>query len=265
LDYIHGTQPDEQARLSRLNDLLNPKCLDEMDLAVGSKILDVGSGLGQFTRLMARRCAGSALGIERSREQLDYAKQLSKPDDRVEFREGDAYTLPLSPDERGTFDIAHARFILEHVEEPLRVVHQMVQAVKPRGRIVLMDDDHDLLRLYPEVPEFDALWNAYVETYRDLGNDPFIGRKLPDLIHRAGALPLRTTLIFFGGCKGQPEFEVLSDNMVGLIEGAAQSMLQFGRVSESQQEEGLAAFHRWRGLQSANMVFGLPWAEGIKL
>ena len=52
--YVHGTSAEEQDRLSLLNDLLNERCLNEMHLSPGLRVLDVGSGLAQFTRMMAR-------------------------------------------------------------------------------------------------------------------------------------------------------------------------------------------------------------------
>lgn len=33
----------------------------------------------------------------------------------------------------------------------------MVRAVKRGGRVVLADDDHDVLRIHPDVPEFKEL------------------------------------------------------------------------------------------------------------
>ena len=53
--YIHGTDDDEQRRLSLMNDvLLNSAMLREMNLRGDERILDLGSGLGQFTRMMER-------------------------------------------------------------------------------------------------------------------------------------------------------------------------------------------------------------------
>jgi cyclopropane fatty-acyl-phospholipid synthase-like methyltransferase len=49
-EYIHGTHPDEQARLSLLNDLLNRGSLRELQLQGGERVLDVGCGLGQLAR-----------------------------------------------------------------------------------------------------------------------------------------------------------------------------------------------------------------------
>ncbi|TPW14796.1 MAG: type 11 methyltransferase, partial [bacterium] len=168
--YIHGTDAEEQDRLTGLNRLINARCLAALHLSPGESILDVGSGLGQMSRVMARAVAGAAgssgtdsgagptprlLGIEGSREQLDEARRQAEADGEtglVEFRHGDALSLPLTGKEWGSFDLAHARFLLEHVTDPLAVVHSMVRAVRPGGRLLLLDDDHDLLRLWPEVP-----------------------------------------------------------------------------------------------------------------
>jgi 2-polyprenyl-3-methyl-5-hydroxy-6-metoxy-1,4-benzoquinol methylase len=47
----------------------------------------------------------------------------------------------------GHFDVAHARFLLEHVPDPLVIVRTMVRAVRPGGRVILADDDYEGLRL----------------------------------------------------------------------------------------------------------------------
>src|SRR5437588_10449748 len=77
--YIHGTDDDEQRRLSLMNDvLLNSAMLREMNLRGNERILDLGSGLGQFTRMMARAVPnGSVIGIEYSEEQLAAARRLA--------------------------------------------------------------------------------------------------------------------------------------------------------------------------------------------
>ena len=131
--YIHGSKPKEQRRLSGLNELLNQACLRELALTEGEAVLDVGSGLGQFTRDMARAVApdGRAIGVEQDEQQLAEARrqaQVVGEVDLVEWRHGDALELPLEKSEWGRFDVAHARFVLEHVREPEQVVRQMVRA-----------------------------------------------------------------------------------------------------------------------------------------
>src|SRR5216110_225911 len=130
MTYIHGTSPEEQRRLSLMNDvLLNPLSLRELALRGDERIIDFGSGLGQFTCAMARAVLrGGVVGIERSDEQR--AKAVREAN--VVYRAGDVLNLDLG-NEWGTFDVAHARFVLEHVPDSLRVVQAMVRAVKPGG------------------------------------------------------------------------------------------------------------------------------------
>src|SRR4051812_10884037 len=93
--YLHGTHPDEQRRLSRLNEILNAASLRELDLRGGERILDVGCGLAQLTREMARVAgpAGRVLGVERDAEQLAEAlRQAAEAGEGnlVDLRAGDA-------------------------------------------------------------------------------------------------------------------------------------------------------------------------------
>ena len=269
-DYLHGTHPEEQNRLSRLNALLNANSLRAMALAGEEKILDVGSGLGQFSRMLARTAGtrgGRVIGVETDPDQLAEARRQAREDGEeglVEFRQGDAVDLPLAEDEWGTFDIAHARFVLEHVTNPLAVVRSMLRAVRPGGRIVLEDDDHEILRLVPEPPDVLDLWRAYYLTYERQGKDPFVGRNLISLLHRAGARPQGNTCLFFGGTFGSANFDAMIDNFISIIHGARQAMVALGCAGEKQIEDGLAAFDKWRHEPAAAMWYTTAWAAGIR-
>lgn len=268
--YLHGTDPDEQARLARLNDLLNDRALDEMGLRLGDRVLDVGSGLGQLTRAMARRVelGGRVLGIERSPEQLAEARRLATAAgeaEAAEFRSGDALRLPLRDDEWGTFDVAHTRFVLEHVTDPVEVVRQMVRAVRPDGRVILQDDGHDTFRLSPEPPGFGHLWRCYLRTYDRVGNDPFIGHRLVSLLHQAGAAPARNTWLFFGSCSGHPDLGAYVDNLVRILDGVRQPLLDLGELDAADLDDALAALRRWGERPDVGMWYAVSWAEGRRL
>jgi ubiquinone/menaquinone biosynthesis C-methylase UbiE len=267
--YIHGSDPDEQRRLSRLNDLLNLATLRELALEGGETILDVGSGLGQLTRAMARSTGpeGRVLGIERDTDQLVEARRqacLDREDTLVEFREGDALALPLGDAEWGTFDVVHTRFLLEHVSDPLAVVSAMVRAVRPGGRIVLADDDHDVLRLWPDLPDLMTVWQAYIRSYDRLGNDPFIGRRLVGLLNAAGAVPVRNHWVFFGGCTGMPGFPVIVENLQKILVGARALILATGHLQEEMFDHAIASIGTWSVRPDAALWFAMCWAEGTR-
>jgi SAM-dependent methyltransferase len=266
--YIHGTAPDEQARLSLLNDLLNVGSVRELRLQGGERILDVGSGLGQLARAMARVAGVPVVGVERSAEQIAEAGRqagLAGEDALVEFRHGDALHLPLRDDEWGSFDVAHTRFLLEHLRDPLPVVSAMVRAVKPGGRIVLEDDDHDLLRLWPEPPGFAALWQAYQRSYEFLGNDPVVGRRLVGLLAGAGARPERNSVVFFGSCAGDPHFPHYVDNLIGVVGGARATIVEARLLDGDAVDEGVRALDEWRHGRAATLWYAVSWAEGRRV
>jgi len=268
-DYVHGTDPEEQKRLSRLNALLNGNSLGALELREGERVLDVGSGLGQFTRLLARKVGprGKVLGIERSEAQLSEALKQARDDGEehlLDVRRGNAEKLPLVDDEWGTFDVAHARFLLEHVRDPLTVVRQMVRAVRPGGRIILEDDDHIVLRLWPEPPGLLDLWRAYYQSYERQGKDPFVGRHLVKLLHQAGALPRRNRCLDFGSCAGNPNFEAMVENFIGILDGARDEIVSFGLSDRDRIDAALDAFRAWSRCPDASLWYTTSWAEGVR-
>jgi SAM-dependent methyltransferase len=265
--YVHGTDPIEQERLSTLNRLLNETSLRELAPRKGERVLDVGCGLAQLTRDMARAAGVRALGIERSKDQIaEGTRQAREAGEEalIEIREGDALDLPLRADEWGAFDVAHARFLLEHVPDPLAVVRQMVRALKPGGRIVLEDDDHDVLRLHPEPAGFGAMWRSYMHTYDLAGNDPYVGRRLVSLIHAAGAAPHRNAWPFFGACSGEPRFALLVENIARVLEGARTAMEAAGAPRGSEFDEAVEAVRSWGERPDGAIWFARCWAEGVR-
>ena len=266
-NYLHGTAPVEQRRLSTLNELVNAGSLGALAPARGERAIDFGAGLGQLTRAIAKATGVTALGIEFSAAQIEEASRQAASEGEAglfELRQGDAASPPLRPEEWGSFDLAHARFLLEHVQDPAAVVRAMVRSVRPGGRVVLEDDDHDLLRLWPEPPGFGPLWAAYQRSYDRNGNDPIVGRRLVSLLHAAGADPRRSTWLPFGSCSGDPAFPLLVDNLVRILDGAREPMLRTLALSPEQLEAGLDELRLFRERPDAALWYGISWAEGVR-
>lgn len=265
--YIHGSSPKEHHRLSLLNELLNKACLQELNISGGEKILDVGSGLGQFTRMMAQATgeSGVVVGVERDIQQIAQAKELAKEAkelDLVEFRQGNALSLPLKDNEWGSFNLAHSRFLLEHLSHPAEAISQMVSSVRPGGRIFISDDDHEHFCPWPEPPGFHALWHAYMRSYDRLGNDPYIGRRLVFLLHDSGLKFIRNTSVFFGGCAGNERFDAVSDNLIGVIEGAKETILSNELLDSESYSNAIDGLKRWKNSPSAALWYTVCCAEG---
>ncbi len=267
--YIHGSKLEEQTRLSKLNDILNKRYIDAVDPRPGDRILDLGSGLGQFTAMMAERAGEKSrlIGIERDPRQITTAKKFlrgSKQRDRIEFRQGDVTDLALGDAEWGRFDLVHTRFLLEHLPDPGRIVKMMAKAVRPAGRVFISDDDHDVFRLTPEPGGFRGLWRAYVRSYELLGNDPYVGRKLVALMRDAGLGPVRNGGLFFGGCAGEDHFEAIADNLIGILDGAGETILGEHLITKKDYDRAMKALREWKHHPAAAQWYVLCWAEGIR-
>jgi SAM-dependent methyltransferase len=264
-EYIHGSSRTERQRLALMNRLINPGCLEAMRLTDERRVLDMGSGTGLFSRAIADRLGAGAqvVGIESDAEQIREAEKLRPKAANLEFRQGDAANPPLAAGEWGGFDLAHSRFLLEHLADPQTVVDAMVQAVRPGGRVVLLDDDHDLMRLWPEPDGFTKLWSAYYRSYRPMGNDPLIGRRLPELLMRAGATPVRITQVFYGGCSGAADFGGIVDNLVGVMAGARDTVLAGGEIGAGEFDAALQRFSAFAREPGAALWYVINYAEGI--
>jgi SAM-dependent methyltransferase len=264
--YAHGTDAAEQQRLTTMNRLLNDRCLAAARLSTGDRVVDFGAGLGQFSRAMARATGVKVVGIERSEEQIRGAMSqasLEQEAHLLEMRQGEVEAPPIEGAEWGTFDVAHTRFLLEHLHDPVITVQNMVRAVRPGGRIILADDDCEALRLWPEPPALAPVWRAYQRAYDRHRNDPSIGRRLVQLLHQAGAAPKSNTFVFFGSCSGEPDFENYVLNIGSVIAKSTDDIVETG-VSREMVERAIAELGTWRKAPDSAIWYGIFWAEGVK-
>lgn len=267
-EYIHGTHREEQDRLATLNQLLNDRCLAMIRLIGDEKVLDVGSGLGLFSRQIATRVRrGSVVGVEKSAEQLRTAvrwAEEAKESHLVDFREGSAYALPLQSHEVNTFDLAFVRFLLEHLDTPQRALLNIYAALKPGGIVYLVDDDHENFRIAPYTPAFDALWGPYNEAYRIRGNDPYIGRNLVTLLHEAGFDDFEIDFIKFGSAASEPDFHHYANNLIGILKGARQDILEITKITAQEFDEYIHEIQQWAKKPDAALWYAANFARGRK-
>jgi ubiquinone/menaquinone biosynthesis C-methylase UbiE len=145
--------------------------LDLLDLRPGQRVLDLGCGPGTDLAAMAEVVApdGLVIGIDRDPVMLAEARTRTTQHRLVEIRSGDVHELPL-PD--GSVDRARTDRVLQHVEDPSRVLAEFRRVARPGGRIVLAEPDWEGLLIAGHRQRTDPVHRYGEGPQRDHGPRP---------------------------------------------------------------------------------------------
>lgn len=96
---------------------------------------DLGCGTGQVAALLAP-VVRRVVAVESSRAMLRTARQRLADAGNVDLRSGELQALPI---ENGTLDAAVACLVLHHVPDPPQVLREACRALRPGGRLLVVD------------------------------------------------------------------------------------------------------------------------------
>jgi ubiquinone/menaquinone biosynthesis C-methylase UbiE len=156
-----------------------------------AKILDVGTGSGQFIDLLTGLCDGydEIVGIDLSENVLGAGRKQFAENPRIRFERMDARDIKY-PD--GTFDIVTLSNSLHHLENIAPTIREMERVLKPQGALLFneMISDHlDARQIsHRMVHHFAA------KTDRELGiihRDTYSRDELLELLSEACAFSIR--------------------------------------------------------------------------
>jgi SAM-dependent methyltransferase len=257
--YIHGTHAEEQERLARLNALTNQAFVEFLELEPHHIALEVGSGLGILAAQVAERVpGGEVVGIEHSPDQLA-AIRASAPN--LRFHQGDAHDLPFT---EGSFDVVYCRYLLEHVADPLQVLREMRRVLRPGGK-AFAQENNDLVHFFdPDTPVFDHIWRQFVELQRRLGGDALIGKRLFALFREAGFQEVELSYQPELHWAGKPGFRPWVENVIGVIGGAEEKLVEHGLVLRAEMHRAYAELRAIMERDDASVLFYWNRAKGVK-
>ena len=196
----------------------------------GEVCLDLGSGTGTMTRRLAGFAGpeGRVLGVEpNGMLRAVAAERAAAVGAPVEFVQGLATEIPL-PD--ASVDLVWCERVLQHVPDPQAAVIEIARVLRPGGRALLLDSDHES-RVESDI-EPDVAREMLLAFLGQLAN----GRCARNLSRQAMAAGLvvdpdigSSALVF-----GQAELE--NSQMYRL---AADQAVAEGRITPEQADEAL--------------------------
>src|SRR5260370_42306287 len=117
------------------------RVLQEAGLAPGMTCLDLGCGGGDVTLRLATSVGpkGQVIGLDMDEIKLDLARQAAAQMGlgNVRFQQVNVQDWV----EESQYNCIYSRFLLTHLADPLRVLQQMLRAVRPGGVAVGGDID----------------------------------------------------------------------------------------------------------------------------
>jgi SAM-dependent methyltransferase len=188
--YALGSSPGESARLERQADELaadSASLLDRVGLRPGQSAIDLGCGPRGILDMLAERVGptGRVVGLDADPAHTAMAAQFAagRGLSGVEIITADAGNTGLAS---GSFDLVHARTLLVNLPEPATVTAEMMRLTRPGGWVACTEPDTEYALCYPPHPAFDRLCEIFTVAFRRNGADPWIGRRVPELLRQAG-------------------------------------------------------------------------------
>lgn len=125
--------------------------LEPLKLGAGSRILDIGSGLGGTARYMAKQYGARVTGIDLTPDYVETAQKLTDAIGlSVEFLQGSALDLPFDAER---FDVATLIHVGMNLPDKARLFSEVARVLKPQGVFAV----YDVMR-FGAHPSFPLPW-----------------------------------------------------------------------------------------------------------
>lgn len=158
------------------------RLLSVLQLSQDLRCLDLGCGIGETTRQLARKLdhPGKVTGVELNTDLLEAARGFSSDlKNTVAFEQGDATRLQF---EDNSFDFVFARYLLMHLPDPEAVLKEMLRVCRSGGVVAVQEPDFSFQRCYPDSWAYERLPDLLGKLFPDA----FLGPKLWSLFGKLG-------------------------------------------------------------------------------
>lgn len=182
-----ATEIERLAAQARLGWDKEARALSWFGLRDGMAVLELGSGPGFITRQLLELLPNSTITcLEIDPELVRQAEQHLTDNQRrrVQFVAGSVMDIQL---EANQFDVAYARYLFQHLPDPIGAARQFLRVLKPGGKLIVHDIDDALSGLFdPPLPELPLIVEQFGRAQASHGGNRQIGRRLWRMLEDAG-------------------------------------------------------------------------------
>ena len=238
VDYVHGYSAAEARRLGDQAGALEELLHRGTSYPPGSRVLEVGCGVGsQTARLVASSPGAHLVAIDVSEDSLALARAAVPG---VTFQRADLHALPFADH---AFDHLFVCFVLEHLPDPEEALRALRRVLRPGGTITAIEGDHGSAFFHPD----SAFARAAIDCQIRLqpGN-ALIGRRLQPLLSGAGfddvAVEPRT--VYADRTRPDLVKGFTRNTFIAMVEAVGDDALAAGLTSRADWQRGIADLHR---------------------
>jgi len=260
--YVLGSEAAEVARLEgQALAIAQPTrvLLQAAGIGEGMRVLDLGTGLGHVSLLLAQLVGptGEVVAIDRDPRMLQHAEErrVAAGVEHVRYLEGDARTFR----DDGPFDAVVERLVLFHLPDAEDVVRHHVAGLRPGGIFAAIEFDVGAARSEPPTELLATLVGWLLAAFRAAHADPTIGTRLVPLLSAAGLVDVNGF-----GIQGyrQPDDQIAPVMIAGVVRSLAPRMLASGIATEAELDLPTLEARIAEAIRASNAVVLMPTVSG---
>jgi ubiquinone/menaquinone biosynthesis C-methylase UbiE len=202
-------------------------------------IVDLGSGPGfTLAHMLASYPMSSITGVELDPALHALARANLDASPRLALLNRSALETGLADE---SVDFVIARFLYQHLEDPVPAAKEARRILKPGGRLVVIDVDESVWGLTdPPIPEMQQVMGRYAAVHASMGRDRRVGRKLWRILRTSGFEELQSAVAI------AHSDEVGLDAFAGQLDlGRLTGLVQAGALSAVEVESAREARDRF--------------------
>ncbi|WP_327287943.1 methyltransferase domain-containing protein [Streptomyces sp. NBC_01198] len=245
--YLHGYSEREAARLGDQADTLAALVHAGTAYPTGSRVLEIGCGVGAQTVHLAQASPGAHItAVDHSAVSLAQARAriaAHAPAANVEWYHADLVDLPFS---HAQFDHVFVCFVLEHLSDPRRVLAALRHVLRPKGTITVIEGDHGSALFHPASEYARAVIECQVQLQSAVGGNALIGRQLQPLLARAGYddIVVRPRTVYADQTRPALVDGFTRNTFIAMVESVRDEALTAGLTTAAHWDRGITDLHR---------------------